>query len=119
MVKTIWSSGSGWFNRRPGGQQKSSRQPPSWNSYCCWISIWQASRYLEPSPGNPHHRQFCHSLLVLTALGVGLKNLYEWQPEEVMDKCLRGLGLISGCAYVSHLLCDATTPHSLPLIGKL
>jgi len=74
---------------------------------------------LEPSPGNPHHRQFCHSLLVLTALGVGLKNLYEWQPEDVMDKCLRGLGLISGCAYVSHLLCDATTPRSLPLIGKL
>jgi membrane-bound metal-dependent hydrolase YbcI (DUF457 family) len=74
---------------------------------------------LEPSLGNPHHRQFYHSVLVLTALGVGLKNLYEWQPEEAMDKCLRGLGLIAGCAYVSHLLCDAITPRSLPLIGKL
>ncbi len=74
---------------------------------------------LEPSLGNPHHRLFCHSLLVLTALGVGLKHLYEWQPEEAIDKCLRGLGLIAGCAYVSHLLCDATTPRSLPLIGKL
>ncbi|MGI2071561.1 metal-dependent hydrolase [Shewanella baltica] len=69
--------------------------------------------------GNPHHRQFYHSVLVLTALGVEIKNLYEWQPEEAMDKYLRGLGLIAGCAYVSHLFCDAITPRSLPLIGKL
>lgn len=74
---------------------------------------------LEPSIGNPNHRQFCHSVLVLTVLGGGLKNLYDWQPEDAMDKCLRGLGLIAGCAYVSHLLCDAITPRSLPLIGKL
>ena len=74
---------------------------------------------LESSLGDPYHRQFCHSHLVLTALGVGLKHLYEWQPEEAIDKCLRSLVLIAGCAYVSHLLCDATTPRSLPLIGKL
>ena len=63
--------------------------------------------------GNPHHRQFCHSVLVLTALGVGLKKLNKWQPAEAMDKCLRGLGLIAGCAYVIHLLCDAITPRPL------
>jgi hypothetical protein len=69
--------------------------------------------------GNPHHRQFCHRVLVLTVLGVGLKKLYEWQPEEAIDKCLRGLGLIAGCVCVSHLLCDAITPRPFPLIGKL
>lgn len=74
---------------------------------------------LEPSPSNPHHRQSCHSVLVLTALGVGLKKLYEWQPEEAIGKYLRGLGLIAGCAHVSNLLCYTITPRSLPLIGKL
>lgn len=74
---------------------------------------------LEPSNGNPHHRQFCHSVLVMSALGFGLKGMYNWHPEDSIQKCLRGMGLIAGCAYVSHLLCDATTPRSLPLLGKL
>ncbi len=73
---------------------------------------------LEPSIGNPHHRQFCHSILVLTALGAGLKRLYDWQPDYKSQQCLRGMGLIAGCAYMSHLLCDASTPRSLPLLGK-
>lgn len=74
---------------------------------------------LEPSAGNPHHRQFCHSILVLTALGAGLKRLYDWQPVDKSLQCLRGMGLIAGCAYLSHLLCDAATPRSLPLLGKV
>lgn len=74
---------------------------------------------LEPSIGNPHHRQFCHSILVLAALGAGLKRMYDWQPENKDQQCLRGVGLIAGCAYVSHLLCDAVTPRSLPLLGKV
>jgi len=74
---------------------------------------------LEPSIGNPHHRQFCHSILVLEALGAGLKRMYDWQPENKAQHCLRGVGLIAGCAYVSHLLCDAVTPRSLPLLGKV
>ncbi|WP_018013693.1 metal-dependent hydrolase [Teredinibacter turnerae] len=74
---------------------------------------------LEPSLGNPHHRQFCHSILVLTALGYGLKQMYDWHPEDGAQKCLRGLGLVAGCAYISHLLCDAATPRSLPVLGKL
>src|SRR5690606_24644986 len=74
---------------------------------------------MEPSLGNLHHRQYCHTILVLTALGLGLKQMYDWHPEDRVQKCLRGLGLIAGCAYVSHLLCDAVTPRSLPLLGKL
>lgn len=74
---------------------------------------------LEPSLGNPHHRQFCHSIVVLVALGAGLKRMYSWHPENSGQQCLRGLGLIAGCAYLSHLLCDAVTPRSLPLLGKV
>lgn len=74
---------------------------------------------LEPSLGNPHHRQFCHSIMVLALLGIGLKRMYDWHPENKEQQCLRGLGLIAGCAYMSHLLCDAVTPRSLPLFGKV
>jgi membrane-bound metal-dependent hydrolase YbcI (DUF457 family) len=74
---------------------------------------------LEPSHGNPHHRQFCYSILVLGALGIGLKRMYEWHPETKGQRCLRGVGSIAGCAYVSHLLCDAVTPRSLPMFGKM
>lgn len=74
---------------------------------------------LEPSLRNPHHRQFFHSFVVLGALGGGLKSLYDWQPEEEYQQLLRGLGLIAGCAYASHLVCDAMTPRSLPMVGKL
>ena len=74
---------------------------------------------LEPSLRNPHHRQFYHSLLVLGALGIGLKQIYDWYPDKELQQFLRGLLLVSGCAYVSHLLCDFTTPRSLPLVGKI
>lgn len=74
---------------------------------------------LEPALGNPHHRQFCHSILVLSALGVGLTRFYKWRPEDRTHQLLRGLGLIAGCAYASHLLCDATTPRSLPFLGRM
>lgn len=74
---------------------------------------------LEPALGNPHHRQFCHSILVLSALGAGLTTLYKWRPATKSHRLQRGLGLIAGCAYASHLLCDATTPRSLPFVGRI
>lgn len=74
---------------------------------------------LEPSIDNPHHRQFCHSIVILAALGVGLKRIYDWQPENKGQQFLRGVGLLAGSAYLSHLLCDAVTPRSLPLLGKV
>ena len=40
-------------------------------------------------------------------------------PNHKFDKLLRGLLLIGGGAYLSHLALDALTSKSLPLIGKL
>ena len=74
---------------------------------------------LEPALRNPHHRQFFHSVLVLMALGYGLKKVYEWKPKDNVQGVLRCLTLCAGAGYVSHLLLDASTPRSLPLFGKL
>lgn len=73
---------------------------------------------LEPAT-NPHHRQFCHSVVVLGAIGYGFKKAYQWQPRDPLEKMIRGLLLIAAGGYTSHLLFDAITPRSLPLIGKL
>ena len=74
---------------------------------------------LESALRNPHHRQFFHSVLVLVAMGAGLKNIYEWKPKDNVQEVLRCLMLCAGVGYISHLLLDASTPRSLPLIGKL
>ena len=74
---------------------------------------------LEPSLNNPHHRQFCHSIVVLGLVGYGLKKAYYWQPRDSFESFLRGVALVAGVGYLSHLVLDATTPRSLPLLGKL
>jgi len=72
---------------------------------------------LEPAT-NPHHRQFCHSIAVFAGIGYGLKKAYDWKPENNKEAFYRGLALVAGAGYLSHLLFDATTPMSLPVIGK-
>ena len=74
---------------------------------------------LEPALNNPHHRQFFHSFAMLIAVGYGVKKVYEWQPENNLDAFVRGVVLFAGAGYVSHLLLDATTPCSLPILGKI
>ena len=72
---------------------------------------------LEPAL-NPHHRQFCH-IAVLAALGYGVKKIYEWQPEDKIEAFFRIVLLSAGAGYISHLLLDATTSRSIPLLGKI
>ncbi|GAB6906280.1 Membrane-bound metal-dependent hydrolase [Desulfosarcina cetonica] len=74
---------------------------------------------LEPSLKNPHHRQFFHSLAVLVFVGYGTKKVYDWQPQDTLESIVRFLTLCAGAAYMSHLILDAMTFRSLPLIGKL
>ncbi len=74
---------------------------------------------IEPSLGNPNHRQFFHSVAVLGLLGTGMHKLYRWDPQDNVEGLLRGLLLLGGAAYLSHLALDAMTSRSLPLIGKL
>ncbi|GGZ04032.1 MULTISPECIES: metal-dependent hydrolase [Shewanella] len=73
---------------------------------------------LEPAC-HPNHRQFFHGVTVLTLLTAGLVKAYRWSPEEPFEKFIRGLMLIGGVAYLSHLICDASTPKGLPFLGKL
>ena len=74
---------------------------------------------VEPSLGNPNHRQFFHSVTALGLLGVGVHKLYRWEPQDNVERVLRGLLLFGGAAYLSHLALDAMTSRSLPLLGKL
>ncbi len=73
---------------------------------------------LEPAINNPHHRQFCHSLVTVAAIGYGMRRAYLWRPSTDREKFLRGMALIAGGAYLSHLLLDCITPRSLPILGK-
>jgi membrane-bound metal-dependent hydrolase YbcI (DUF457 family) len=45
--------------------------------------------------------------------------LYHWDPQDYLDRVLRGLLLLGGAAYLSHLALDALTSKSLPFLGKL
>ena len=74
---------------------------------------------IEPSVGNPNHRQFFHSVVALGLLGTGMHKIYHWEPQDNTDKLLRGLLLLGSAAYLSHLALDALTSRSLPLLGKL
>lgn len=73
---------------------------------------------IEPA-FHPNHRQFFHSTLTFSAIGLGTYKAYQWEAETGFEKILRGVMLIAGCSYLSHLVCDSTTPKGLPLIGKL
>ncbi|MDI1301000.1 MAG: metal-dependent hydrolase [bacterium] len=73
---------------------------------------------MEPAH-HPHHRQFFHGVTFAVGLGYGLYRLYRWTPEEDWERLLRFVGLVAGGAYLTHLAMDATTAHSIPLLGKL
>jgi inner membrane protein len=73
---------------------------------------------LEPAL-HPNHRQVFHSLAFAALLGFGLYKTYVWQPETKAGNIVRSVALIAGTAYIVHLIMDATTPKSLPLLGQL
>lgn len=74
---------------------------------------------LEPATRGPRHRQFFHSIGFGMALGYGLNQLWKWQPEQNWQQLAKAIGLVVGAAYIIHLVMDARTPNSLPLIGKI
>jgi inner membrane protein len=73
---------------------------------------------LEPAL-HPNHRQLFHSITTLLAVGTGVIKAYKWEPETPFEGVLRGLIVLGGVAYISHLLADGSTPKGLPLFGKL
>lgn len=70
---------------------------------------------LEPAI-HPNHRGFFHSISCLAVVGYAVYRLYHWEPEDGTGKVLKGLGIVVGGAYITHLLMDATTKKSIPLI---
>lgn len=72
---------------------------------------------IEPA-NHPNHRQFFHGLTFAVALGYLGYRLYKWQPEEPWQETLRMIGLIAIGAYLIHLAMDASTPKSIPIVGK-
>lgn len=74
---------------------------------------------IEPAYGNPHHRQFFHSFAVLGLLGWGMYKIHQWEPEDDVERLVRGFLLVGGAAYLSHLALDALTSRSLPLVGRV
>lgn len=73
---------------------------------------------IEPAD-HPNHRQFFHGWVFATMLAYSGYKLYKWKPEEPWQEIVRKVGLIAISAYLIHLMMDAGTPKSLPVIGKL
>lgn len=73
---------------------------------------------LEPAY-HPNHRQFFHGLVFAAVLGYFGYKFYQWKPEEPWQQTVRTVGLIAIGAYLIHLAMDATTPKSIPVVGKL
>lgn len=73
---------------------------------------------LEPAT-SPNHRQLLHSVLFAGILIYCVKRLLDWKPQTNEEKALKYASLLVGGAYGVHLVMDAMTSKSLPLIGKL
>jgi membrane-bound metal-dependent hydrolase YbcI (DUF457 family) len=74
---------------------------------------------IEPALGNPNHRQFFHSFVVLGSLSAGMHKVYHWEPQDEVEKIIRGVLLVGGAAYLSHLALDALASRSLPFVGRV
>jgi membrane-bound metal-dependent hydrolase YbcI (DUF457 family) len=73
---------------------------------------------LEPAT-NPNHRQLLHSILFAGFLCYGLNRLYDWEPRTESERVRKYALLFAGGANGIHLVMDAMTPKSLPVIGRL
>lgn len=71
---------------------------------------------LEPAV-HPNHRQFFHSVAFASLLGMAGYKAYKWNPDNPVDEAIRFVLMVAIGAYGIHLLLDANTPKSLPLIG--
>jgi inner membrane protein len=73
---------------------------------------------LEPA-ALPNHRQFFHRLAFAGVLWVVAHKVYKWETDSPFDDAIRFVLLVAAGAYLVHLLLDAGTPKSLPILGAL
>ncbi len=80
--------------------------------------LTQLPDLLEPAL-HPNHRQFFHSWAFAGLLGLATYQVYRWEPETPLQEVARFSLLAGAAAYFIHLLLDAGTSKSLPLVGKI
>ena len=68
---------------------------------------------------HPNHRQFFHSCLFAGSLAWAAYKAYKWEPETPAEEVARFIFLVGVGAYLVHLVLDAGTAKSLPLVGRL
>jgi membrane-bound metal-dependent hydrolase YbcI (DUF457 family) len=105
--------GSVCFCAEANQQQKSAK--PFWGAALSAMLTNLPDR-LEPAI-HPNHRQFFHSWAFAGMLGVAAHRAYYWETDNKFDEAVRFTILVGIGAYMVHLLLDASTPKSLPIIG--
>jgi inner membrane protein len=70
---------------------------------------------LEPAV-HPNHRRFFHSVTFAAAVTYSMRRAYKWETQEPWERLARLAVLVGGSAYLAHLVRDAFTAKSLPLI---
>jgi membrane-bound metal-dependent hydrolase YbcI (DUF457 family) len=73
---------------------------------------------IEPA-AHPNHRQFFHSCVFAGVVAWAAYRAYKWEPATPTEDAIRFIALIGAGAYLVHLVLDAGTAKSLPLIGRL
>jgi membrane-bound metal-dependent hydrolase YbcI (DUF457 family) len=71
--------------------------------------------WLEPA-ANPNHRRFFHSVTFAAAVAYAMGRAYKWETQDSWERLARVAVLAAGAAYLTHLVRDAFTAKSLPLI---
>jgi inner membrane protein len=100
------------------GHQHKTRGEIDWKPIgAAWLAgeLGSLPDLLEPAI-HPNHRGIFHSVTCLAGVGYGGYRLYQWEPEDDFGKLVRAIGMIACGAIGVHLLMDATTKKSLPLI---
>ena len=71
--------------------------------------------WVEPAV-HPNHRRFFHSVAFGAGIAYAMRRAYMWETEEPWQRVARLAILVGGAAYLAHLVRDAFTAKSLPLI---
>lgn len=98
---------------REGKQTLAPFGSAAWAAFCTNLPD-----KLEPAI-HPHHRQFFHSVTCALLIAGGLYRLSHWDAQTEGDKLLKFCLIVAGAAYLTHLMVDACTKRSLPLLGKI
>lgn len=70
---------------------------------------------LEPAV-HPNHRGFFHSVAMGVAVAYGMRRAYRWETKSDWERLARVVAMVGCAAYIGHLVRDAFSAKSLPLV---